>query len=113
MLVGEAPGGEEIGSGKPFVGPAGRVLGVACHAAGVERAEAWVTNAVKCLPPKRGKSHAPTKAEIEWCKKAWLGDELREKEPRVVVAVGGVALGALTGRALSIEAWRGAVMEVE
>ena len=110
-LVGEAPGVEEVASGFGFVGPAGRVLSVALHAAGVKRNECYVTNTVKCLPPKRGKSHAPTGAEVAFCKKAWLDEEMQHFEQGTVVAIGAVAFQGLTGIKGSIEEWRGAVID--
>jgi len=112
VLCGEAPGGDEIASGRGFVGPAGRVLDVAIRVAALDREACWVTNVVKCLPPKRGKSHAPTKAEIEFCKKAWLDEELGRFKRCTWVAIGDVALQALTGEK-GITEWRGAVVDRE
>jgi len=111
MLLGEAPGVEDALRHEPFVGPAGKVLSVACHLAGVAREKVYITNTVKCLPPRRGESHAPTKEEVEFCKSRWLNEELAEISPRVVVPIGGVALEALTGLR-GITEWRGSVMEV-
>lgn len=111
VLVGEAPGGEEVASGFGFVGPAGRVLSLALRVAGVDRTACYVTNTVKCLPPKRGKSHAPTGQEVAFCKRAWLDEELKDFKQGTVVAIGGVAFQALTGMKASIEEWRGAVIE--
>ena len=112
VLIGEAPGHEEVTSGVGFVGPAGRVLGVVCRVAGVDQGACWVTNAVKCLPPKRGKTHAPTTAEIEFCGVAWLRDELLGlDEATVVVAIGAVAFQAVTGKRREVTQWRGAILE--
>jgi len=112
MLVGEAPGGEEVVAKVPFVGPAGRVLGVAAHAAGLDRAACYTTNAVKCLPPKRGDSHRPTADEIRYCRAAWLEEEIAKVKPTVIVAIGGTALESFVGEEREITKWRGAVLQL-
>ena len=113
MLVGEQPGDREDLAGRPFVGPAGRLLDRALAAAGIERASVYVTNAVKHFKNEpRGKRRIhkkPADAEIEACH-PWLERELDLVAPRVVVALGATAARALTGRATAIERNRGRLM---
>ncbi len=109
MLVGEQPGDEEDRRGHPFVGPAGRLLDAVIAAAGLERADLFITNAVKHFKwEPRGKRRLHKKpgiGEIRACS-VWLEQEIAEVQPRVIVALGGTALRALTGAALSIESAR-------
>lgn len=114
MLVGEQPGDREDLSGRPFVGPAGRVLDRALGDAGLHRAALYVTNAVKHFknePRGRRRIHKkPSDAEIDACER-WLERELALVAPRLVVALGATAARALLGRAVSIERNRGRVLE--
>jgi uracil-DNA glycosylase len=109
MLVGEQPGDEEDLRGHPFVGPAGRLLDQAMEAAGLARAEIFITNAVKHFKwEPRGKRRLhkrPAANEINACN-VWLNEEIRSIQPRVVVALGATALRALAGKTLSIDAAR-------
>jgi uracil-DNA glycosylase len=111
MLVGEQPGDEEDLRGHPFVGPAGRVLDVAIEAAGLERKDVFITNAVKHFKwEQRGKRRLhkkPTLREIKACN-VWLEQEIVEIAPAVIVALGSTALRALSGASLTIAATRGA-----
>ena len=91
VVIGEAPGGTEVEEGAPFVGQAGRQLDEALEAAGVERAEAYVTNVVKVRPPNNRTPHVD---EID----AWrpvLEAELERIDPAVVVTLGNTATRAL------------------
>jgi len=110
MLVGEQPGDKEDLAGKPFVGPAGRLLDRALHDAGIPRAETFVTNAVKHFKHEmRGKRRLhkrPDNYEVERCK-IWLDIERRLVNPSVVVALGVTAARSLTGRTLTIGKVRG------
>jgi DNA polymerase len=110
VLLGEAPGRDEVARKRPFVGPAGRVLNLAIKAAGMERKALYVTNAVKCLPT----GGPPSQAAIHFCRDAWLLEELRRVNPNVVVAVGGVSLEAMMRDTVrrKITEWRGYVVEV-
>jgi uracil-DNA glycosylase family protein len=105
MLVGEQPGDKEDIAGKPFVGPAGRVLDQALAEAAIPRAEVFVTNAVKHFKHEmRGKRRLhkrPNSYEIERCK-VWLELERAIVKPAVVVALGGTAARSLLGRAVTI-----------
>ncbi len=109
MLVGEQPGDEEDLRGHPFVGPAGAMLNDAIEAAGLERSALYITNAVKHFKwEPRGKRRLhkkPGVGEIKACS-VWLEREIDEVKPRVIVALGGTALRALTGAAASIDSAR-------
>jgi DNA polymerase len=115
MLVGEQPGDQEDLGGRPFIGPAGRLLDRALAAAGIARDGVWVTNAVKhfkfVLRGKRRLHKKPIEAEIAACHH-WLERELELVRPRLVVALGATAARALTGRALPILANRGRLLEL-
>ena len=105
VLVGEQPGDEEDIAGRPFIGPAGRVLRDAIAAAGLDVAQLYMTNAVKHFrfePRGKRRIHkTPAQRHVEACG-AWLDDELRSRNPSVIVALGATALGAVTGRRMSI-----------
>jgi uracil-DNA glycosylase len=110
MLVGEQPGDKEDIAGKPFVGPAGRLLDQALADAGINRAETFVTNAVKHFKHEmRGKRRLhkrPDNYEVERCK-IWLDLERRLVKPNTIVALGVTAARSLTGRTLTIGKVRG------
>jgi DNA polymerase len=110
MLVGEQPGDKEDLAGKPFVGPAGRMLDQALHDAGIAREKTYVTNAVKHFKHEmRGKRRLhkrPNNYEIERCK-IWLDDERKLIEPAAVIALGVTAARSLTGKTLTIAKVRG------
>jgi DNA polymerase len=109
MLVGEQPGDEEDLAGRPFVGPAGKVLRRALADAGVDVARVYVTNAGKHFSYEpRGKRRihkTPAQREIEACRH-WLDGEIARVRPRILVALGATALRALTGRAVGVAAAR-------
>ncbi|WP_229012452.1 UdgX family uracil-DNA binding protein [Paraburkholderia gardini] len=98
MLVGEQPGDQEDLQGKPFVGPAGRLLDDALQEAGVARKDVYITNAVKHFKwtprGKRRMHKTPAQREIEACE-YWLAKELESVAPHVVVAMGVTALKAV------------------
>jgi uracil-DNA glycosylase family protein len=110
MLVGEQPGDKEDLAGKPFVGPAGRVLDQALHDAGIARDEAYVTNAVKHFKHEmRGKRRLhkrPNAYEIERCK-IWLDAERKLIAPVAIIALGVTAAHSLTGKTVTIGKMRG------
>jgi uracil-DNA glycosylase len=105
MLVGEQPGDQEDLAGKPFVGPAGQMLDRALADAGVERGEAYVTNAVKHfkheLRGKRRLHKTPNAGEVSACR-WWLENERRLVRPRVIVALGATAVLSVFGKPLPI-----------
>ena len=110
MLIGEQPGDQEDLAGRPFVGPAGKVLDRALEAAGIEREAIYITNAVKHFKNEpRGKRRLhkkPYTSEIDACR-WWLDNELALIEPAVAVALGATAARALLRKALAINANRG------
>ena len=115
MLVGEQPGDKEDLAGKPFVGPAGRVLDRALEAAGIPRTEVFVTNAVKHFKHEmRGKRRLhkrPNAYEIERCK-IWLDLERKIVKPAAIVALGATAARSLFGRPVTIAKLRGRMMNL-
>ena len=111
-LVGEQPGDEEDVQGRPFVGPAGQLLDRALGEAGLDRADLYVTNAVKHFKfvqqGKRRLHKSPTAGEVKhyrW----WLDKELELVRPRVIVALGATAALALAGTPMPITKRRGEV----
>jgi uracil-DNA glycosylase len=116
MLVGEQPGDREDRAGKPFVGPAGRELDRGLEAAGIVRADAYVTNVVKHFKfEERGRRriHAtPKRFEIDACK-PWLEEELRVVQPEAVVLLGATAAKAILGASFRVTKQRGELLESE
>jgi DNA polymerase len=113
MLVGEQPGNDEDLKGRPFVGPAGRVLDRALAEAGIDRKQVFVTNAVKHFKfEPRGKRRLhkkPNANEIERCR--WWNDiERAIVKPEIVVALGATAAQSLLGRAGTIASLRGEIL---
>ena len=110
MLIGEQPGDQEDLAGLPFVGPAGKVLDKALEAAGIERNEVYITNAVKHFKNEpRGKRRLhkkPDTSEIDACR-WWLDNEIDFVQPAVAVALGATAARGLMRKPLSINANRG------
>ncbi|MGW3247756.1 UdgX family uracil-DNA binding protein [Streptomyces sp. NPDC001070] len=112
VLVGEQPGDQEDRQGRPFVGPAGKVLHRALEEAGLDPDEVYVTNAVKHFKftvPERGKRRIhkqPTLREVAACK-PWLEAELERVAPRIVVALGATAAKALMGPEFRVTRQRG------
>jgi DNA polymerase len=115
MLVGEQPGDKEDIAGKPFVGPAGRMLDEALEEAGIPRDEVFVTNAVKHFKHEmRGKRRLhkrPNAYEIERCK-IWLEVERTIVRPAGIVALGATAARSLLGRPVTITKVRGAPLQL-
>lgn len=113
MFVGEQPGDSEDRVGKPFVGPAGRVLDRALVQVGIDRENVYVTNAVKhfkFVPRGKRRMHKkPADAEIDACHQ-WLERELEFVAPALVVALGATAARSLLGRSTPVEANRGRLM---
>jgi DNA polymerase len=114
MLVGEQPGDKEDLQGEPFVGPAGRLLDKALAEAGIDRAEAYLTNVVKHFKWKpRGKRRlhqTPRAGEIEACK-PWLDAEVAAVEPAALLAMGATAGRALFGTKVRVTHDRGKPLE--
>jgi DNA polymerase len=116
MLVGEQPGDQEDLAGRPFVGPAGQLLDRALGEAGVDRAAAYVTNAVKHFkfePRGKRRIHAkPDGGEIQACN-WWLDQERMLIRPPVTVALGASAARALLGKVVTISRTRGTQQTLE
>ena len=116
MFVGEQPGDQEDRAGKPFVGPAGRLLDDALGDAGIDRTKVYVTNAVKHFRwEARGKRRIhkkPGMAHISACK-PWLEAEIETVKPKVVVCLGATAAQALMGKDFRVTKERGRIHEVE
>jgi uracil-DNA glycosylase len=110
MLIGEQPGDAEDLSGHPFVGPAGQLLNRALVEAGIDRADVYVTNAVKHFKwEPRGKRRIhkkPNAGEIAACR-PWLDVEIQLVKPRAIVCLGATAAQALLGRTFRLTAHRG------
>jgi DNA polymerase len=115
MLVGEQPGDQEDLQGRPFVGPAGKMLDRALADAGIDRATIYVTNAVKHFKfEPRGKKRLhkkPSVGEIEACR-WWLEQEIELVRPAITVALGATAARALIGRTVTLARWRGRIAEL-
>ncbi|TXI00342.1 MAG: uracil-DNA glycosylase [Rhizobium sp.] len=105
ILVGEQPGDREDLAGRPFVGPAGRLLDECLDEAGIDRDRCYVTNAVKHFKyQQRGKKrlHArPNAGEVQRCA-WWLGAELELLKPKLVVALGATAVSSLLGSKVKV-----------
>src|SRR5919198_1507088 len=114
MFVGEQPGDYEDRAGKPFVGPAGRVLDDALGEAGIDRSTTYVTNAVKHFKwQARGKRRIhqkPNWAEMAACR-PWLDAEIAVVRPRVLVLLGATAAQALLGRQFRVTQHRGQLVD--
>ena len=114
LFVGEQPGDREDREGRPFVGPAGRLLDQALEEVGIERRLAYVTNVVKHFkwtPRGKRRIHAkPNWSEIAACK-PWLDAEVAVVRPRVIVCLGATAAQALLGRDFRVTRQRGEVVD--
>jgi DNA polymerase len=114
MFVGEQPGDYEDRAGKPFVGPAGRVLDDALGEAGIDRSTTYVTNAVKHFKwQARGKRRIhqkPNWAEMAACR-PWLEAEIAVVRPRALVLLGATAAQSLLGRQFRVTQHRGELLE--
>ena len=114
MLVGEQPGDQEDKQGRPFVGPAGRVLDDALEAAGIDRSQVYVTNVVKhfkwTAQGKRRIHKKPNAGEIAACK-PWLEAELESAQPRMLICLGATAAQALLGRSFRVTRDRGRLID--
>jgi uracil-DNA glycosylase family protein len=116
MMVGEQPGDQEDRQGRPFVGPAGRILDQALAEAEIERSKVYVTNVVKHFkwtPAERGKRRIhkkPRYSEIQACR-PWLDAELERVKPEVLVCLGASAAQALLGKEFRVSRQRGQLIE--
>lgn len=112
MIVGEQPGDREDKEGRPFVGPAGRLMDAALVEAGIDRGVVYLTNAVKHFKWERGEKSQrrihkkPNDTEIRACR-PWLDEELRLIKPDVVVCLGATAAQSLLGKSFRVTKSRG------
>jgi len=110
MFVGEQPGNDEDLAGRPFVGPAGRILAQALDKAGIDRRRTYITNAVKHFkwePRGKRRIHAkPNASEISACR-PWLEAELEVVHPKALVCLGATAAQTLLGRSFKVSQQRG------
>jgi uracil-DNA glycosylase family protein len=115
LLVGEQPGDQEDRAGRPFVGPAGRLLRELLAEAGIEQDAVYVTNAVKHFkwrPRGTRRIHdKPSWSEVQACSH-WLGQELEAIRPSLVVCLGATAAQSLLGRTARVGALRGSPVEL-
>jgi uracil-DNA glycosylase family protein len=116
FFVGEQPGDQEDLSGRPFVGPAGKVFDEALSEAGIAREEVYVTNAVKhfkWVPRGNRRIHAkPTAGEVKACR-PWLEAELELVKPRIIVCLGATAAQSLMGPKFKVTVERGKFFETQ
>jgi uracil-DNA glycosylase family protein len=116
MLVGEQPGDVEDRKGRPFVGPASRELDRGLEAAGIDRADAYLTNVVKHFKfEERGRRRihqTPKRFEVDACK-PWLEEELRLVKPEALVVLGATAAKALFGSSFRVTQHRGELLDSE
>src|SRR6266446_10588168 len=114
MLVGEQPGDSEDVAGKPFVGPAGKIIDQALEEAGIDRKAVYVTNAVKHFKwEPRGKRRIhkkPNSREIAACR-PWLDAEIAAIRPKIIVCLGATAAQALLGRNFRVTERRGELLK--
>jgi DNA polymerase len=114
VLIGEVPGDAEDRAGKPFVGPAGKLLDRALQAAGLEREAVYLTNAVKHFyfePRGKARLHQrPRPGDIRACR-PWLDAELEAIRPRVIVLLGSTAAQSLFGSSFRVTQNRGLLLE--
>lgn len=114
VLVGEQPGDQEDRTGKPFVGPAGKLLDEAMEQAGIDRRDAYLTNAVKHFRfVERGKRRLhqkPAVGNVVACH-PWLRAEVQAVRPEIIIALGATAARALLGHPVTVGSVRGEVLD--
>ena len=105
LVIGEAPGADEDRQGEPFVGRAGQLLTEMLFAIGLQREDVFICNILKCRPPG---NRNPSTEEVDFCH-AWLQRQIELIDPRLILAVGGVAANSLLGLNEKVGALRGKV----
>ena len=106
IFVGEAPGRNEDEKGEPFIGIAGKKLAMALESAGITRDEIYITNIVKCRPPK---NRVPTTTERDTCKE-YLKEEISIIKPKIICILGNTAFNSILGGS-EITKFRGKVVK--
>ena len=107
MIIGEAPGKEEDETGEPFVGATGRFLNSVLEGTGLDRADFFITNTVKCRPPK---NRTPRTLEVSTCTSNYLFEQVELVNPRLVMLLGSVAAKRMLN-VKSVNEARGRVIE--
>lgn len=114
MLIGEQPGDQEDRAGRPFVGPSGALLERTLEKVGIDRAQVYVTNAVKHFKweprGKRRLHQKPTAGEVQACR-GWMMAEIDAVRPELIVCLGATAAQAFLGKKFSVTQQRGEVFE--
>ncbi len=87
MLIGLGPGTEEDKQGRPFVGPAGKLLNVLLEEAGLSRDKVYITNVVKCIPP----NNSPTEDQVTTCTKNYLEKQIEIIQPKIIITLGNIS----------------------
>lgn len=108
MFVGEGPGRNEDIQGKPFVGRAGQLLTEAIKSLGLNREDVWISNVVKCRPPK---NRAPLPEEIKTCTNILLFQEIAIIKPKIICTLGATAIQAFLGPTTKISNVRGTIQK--
>ena len=108
IFVGEAPGKNEDKKGEPFIGIAGKKLSIALEEAGISREEVYITNIIKCRPPK---NRVPTIIERETCQE-YLKQEIAIIKPKIICVLGNTAFNSLLGGS-EITKFRGKLVRKE
>lgn len=109
MIIGEAPGRNEDEGGKPFIGRAGKVLDEGLRQAGIDRADTFITNVVKCRPPQNRK---PTTLESTTCKNLLLFNQIKIIQPSIIITLGATPYEALFGKGDAISSYRGKLNQI-
>lgn len=113
MIVGEVPGDQEDRQGKPFIGPAGKLLDEALAEVGFDRSQVYVTNAVKHFKweaqGKRRLHKTPRRIEVNACK-PWLESEIAAVQPKLIICLGATAAQSLLGASFRVTQQRGEIL---
>ncbi len=118
LIIGEAPGRDEVAAGRPFVGKAGRILDGILLKSGLSREELFVTNTVKFRPFKLSEkgtasNRPPTPAEISFCAEC-LADEIEAVNPELIITLGNIPLKAVTQESrITIGEWHGMLTNIK
>jgi len=100
MFISQSPGAQEVTEQLPFIGPCGEALGFLLDEAGLDRAQVYITNALKCHPPGNRAGHIE---ELRMCKKLWLNQELKVIQPKLIVLLGKDAWETVTKKNIPFE----------
>ncbi len=109
MIIGEGPGKNEDEGGKPFIGRAGKVLDEALKYASIDREDTFITNIVKCRPPKNRK---PTTLESTICTNLFLFNQIKIIKPSIIITLGATPFETLLGKKGPISSYRGIMHQI-